>query len=97
MSETHALAIICALGFVSYAMRGGGYLAAGFFPQQGLLPRLLRLAPGNLFVAFCAAGIMQGGWSALSGSAAAVLAMAITKREWASLAAGFIAMALASR
>ena len=58
------------------------------------LPRLLRLAPGNLFVAFAAAGILEGGLPSLAGCLGAVTAMAVTKREWAALGAGFAAAAL---
>jgi len=94
MSEWHILATIGAVGCVSYAMRAGGFLAAGWLPQQGTLPRMLRLAPGNLFVAFAAAGIFAGRWPALFGSLAAIGTMVLTKREWAALAAGFGVIAL---
>jgi uncharacterized membrane protein len=94
MTETQILVVIAVLGTVSYAMRAGGFLAAGILPQHGLLPRLLRLAPGNLFVAFAAAGILEGGWPSLLGCAAAVTAMAATNREWAALGAGFAGAAL---
>jgi uncharacterized membrane protein len=85
---------ILAIGFAAYAMRAGGFLALGVLPQTGLVPRLLRLAPGNLFVAFAAAGILEGGWASLAGSAAAVAAMAVTRKEWAALAAGFAGAAI---
>ena len=96
MPEPQVLLAIFAVGAASYAMRAGGFLAAGAMPQRGLLPRLLRLAPGNLFVAFAASGILQGGWPSLLGCLAAVATMAATKREWAALAAGFVAAGLAS-
>jgi uncharacterized membrane protein len=96
MPEPHVLAVILAVGAASYAMRGGGFLAASVLPQQGLLPRLLRLAPGNLFIAFAAAGMLEGGWPSLIGAAAAVATVAVTKREWAALGAGFGAVLLAS-
>lgn len=96
MPEAHILAVIFAVGTASYAMRAGGFLAASALPQDGLLPRLLRLAPGNLFVAFAAAGVLEGGWPSLIGCLGAVATMAATKREWAALGAGFGAAALAS-
>jgi branched-subunit amino acid transport protein len=96
MPDWHALTAILAVGAVSYAMRAGGFLAASALPPGGLLPRLLRLAPGNLFVAFAAAGMLQGGWPSLIGCAAAVVTMAATKREWAALGAGFGAVGLAA-
>ena len=83
MPDWHALAAILAVGAVCYAMRAGGFLAASAMPAGGLLARLLRLAPGNLFVAFAAAGMLQGGWPSLIGCAAAVATMAVTRREWA--------------
>ena len=96
MPDPQTLAVILAVGAASYAMRAGGFLAAGAMPQNGLLPRLLRLAPGNLFIAFAAAGILEGGWPSLVGCLAAVAAMAATNREWAALGAGFGAAALAA-
>jgi len=45
----------------------------------------LRYAPGNLFVAFVAAGIVEGGWPSLFGCFGAVTTMLVTKREWAAL------------
>ncbi len=62
-------------------MRAGGFLAVSALPQSGRLPRLLRLAPGNLFVAFTAAGILEGGWPTLVGCLVAIATMVITKRR----------------
>jgi hypothetical protein len=94
MPDWATLVAILALGAVSFAMRAGGYLMAGVLPATGLLPRLLRLAPGNLCVAFGAAGVVDGGWPHLAGCVAAVAGMAATEREWVSLGAGFGAAAL---
>jgi uncharacterized membrane protein len=96
MLEWQTLAVIAAVGGASYAMRAGGFLVASALPQRGMLPRLMRLAPGNLFVAFAAAGVLEGGWPSLIGCIGAVATMAVTKREWAALGAGFGAAALAS-
>ncbi|MDB5360821.1 MAG: hypothetical protein JWO51_2118 [Rhodospirillales bacterium] len=96
MSDWPVYAAILAVGIAAYAMRAGGFLAIGAMPQTGLVPRLLRLAPGNLFVAFAAAGILEGGWPSLIGCAGAVAAMAATKKEWAALAAGFAGAAIAA-
>ena len=94
MPDPQILAAILAVGAASYAMRAGGFIAMGLLPQQGLLQRLLRLAPGNLFAAFAAAGMIEGGWPSTIGCLGAVLAMAVTKREWAALAAGFTLAAI---
>jgi hypothetical protein len=91
------LVIITVLGCVSYGLRVGGYLAAGSFPTHGRLARLLRLAPGNLFVAFTAAAVWQGHWPAAAGSLSTVAVMAVTRKEWAALAAGFLMVAAVSR
>ncbi|HLI13981.1 MAG TPA: AzlD domain-containing protein [Alphaproteobacteria bacterium] len=96
MPDAQVLAAIVAVGIASYAMRVGGFLAASVMPQHGMLPRLLRLAPGNLVVAFAAAGIQEGGWPSLAGCLAAVATMVATNREWAALGAGFAAAALAA-
>jgi hypothetical protein len=70
-----------------------------YLPVAGATPRLwvpLKLAPGNLFVAFSAAGLWEGHWPAVVGSVGAVVVMAITKREWLALAVGFVAGAVVS-
>ena len=96
MPDAHILVVILAVGAASYAMRAGGFVAAGAMSEQGLLARLLRLAPGNLFAAFAAAGLLEGGWPSVAGSLAAVAAMAVTRREWAALGLGFAAAAIAA-
>ena len=96
MPDWRIVAVVFAVGAASYAMRAGGFLAASALPQSGIFPRLLRLAPGNLLVAFAAAGVLEGGWPSLVGCLGAVATMALTKREWAALGAGFGATALIS-
>jgi len=63
-------------------------------PDGGLVARLLRLAPGNLFVAFAAAQCMQGGLVTVLACGAALAAMVASRREWAALAAGAGVVAL---
>lgn len=96
MPDWRILAAIAALGVVGYAMRAGGFLAAGIFDERSTVARFFRLAPGNLFVAFVAAACLEGGWPSLVGCAAALAAMVATKREWAALGAGFAAAAAAA-
>ena len=96
MPEWQIFAVVFAVGAASYAMRTIGFLAAGALPQDGLWPKFLRLAPGNLLVAFAAAGILEGGWVSLIGCLGAAAAMKATQREWAALGTGFILVALAS-
>lgn len=82
------------LGLVSYALRAGGFLAAAWIQEESVLARFLRLAPGNLFVAFVAAACVSGGRPSVVGCAAAFLAMIVTGRAWAALSAGFGAAAI---
>lgn len=82
------------LGLVSYAMRAGGFLAAAWIREESVFARFLRLAPGNLFVAFVVAGCFSGGLPSVVGCAAALLAMIFTGRAWAALSAGFGAAAV---
>jgi hypothetical protein len=67
-TERDTLLIICVLGCVSYSLRAGGYIAASLFPANGIWARILKLAPGNLFVAFTAVGLWHSGWPVLAGS-----------------------------
>jgi uncharacterized membrane protein len=95
-TERETLLIICALGCVSYSLRAGGYLAASLFPADGTWARVLKLAPGNLFVAFIAVGLWHGDWPVLAGSLSTLVTMKLTHREWAALGVGFAVVALAT-
>ena len=96
MSDWRILSTIAAVGATSYAMRVSGFLAAGALPNTGALRRLLRLAPGNMFIAFAAASCFEGGWPSLAGGLLSLATMVVTKREWAALTAGFVAAAMAA-
>jgi uncharacterized membrane protein len=94
MPEWRTLIAIGLLGLASYAMRAGGFLAAGAIREGSLAARFLRLAPGNLFVAFVAAACLEGGWPNVCGCICTLVTMAATGKEWAALGAGFSAAAL---
>jgi uncharacterized membrane protein len=96
MLEWHTLVAIGLLGLVSYAMRAGGFLAAGAIREGSIAARFLRLAPGNLFVAFVAAACLEGGRPSVFGCICALVTMAVTGREWAALGAGFSAAMMAA-
>jgi uncharacterized membrane protein len=83
--------VILILGVTCYAMRAGGYVAASSLRDDGITARFLRLAPGNLFIAFIVGGCLSGGLTGLVGIVVAVATMAVTDKEWAALGAGFAA------
>lgn len=85
------LGVIFILGVTCYAMRAGGYVVASSLREDGITARFLRLAPGNLFIAFIVGGCLSGGLVGVVGTLVAVAAMAVTDREWAALGAGFAA------
>jgi hypothetical protein len=89
--DWRTFAAIGVLGIVSYAMRSGGFLAAGLMRENGAIATFFRLAPGNLFIA---AACLEGGWPSIAGCASAFGVMAITEKEWAALGAGFTVTAL---
>jgi hypothetical protein len=91
MPDWHTLIAIGLLGLVSYAMRAGGFLAASAIREGSIADRFLRLAPGNLFVAFVAAACLEGGRPSVLGCVCALVTMAVTGKEWAALGAGFSA------
>jgi branched-subunit amino acid transport protein len=91
MPDWRILVAIGCIGLTSYAMRAGGFLAAGVMPATGPIQRFLRLAPGNLFVAFIAAGCLQGGLPNIAGALLALATAVITRQDWAALIAGFAA------
>ena len=94
MFDWRTLIALGVLGLVSYALRLGGFLAAGLARNDGSMAMFLRLAPGNLFIAFVAAACIKGGWTNVIGSGAALAGMAVTGREWVALSAGFSAAAV---
>jgi hypothetical protein len=94
MPDFHVVAAIMAIGGASIAMRLTGYLAADTFPRAKTAARLVRLAPGNLSIAFVAIGCVENGWPSFIGSVVALTAMVYGKRQWAALIAGFVAAAL---
>ncbi|MBR0893925.1 hypothetical protein JQ616_03110 [Bradyrhizobium tropiciagri] len=96
MHDLQVFAVICMLGITCYAMRAGGYLLAASMREDGIAARFLRLAPGNLFIAFIVGGCLSGGPAGLVGTVVALVTMAITTREWAALGAGFAAALAAS-
>lgn len=96
MPDWRIMAAIGCIAATSYAMRAGGFLVAGTMPAAGPMQRFLRLAPGNLFIAFIAAGCLSGGTPNIAGSLAALATMAVTRQAWAALISGFAAAALAA-
>ena len=96
MDDLRVLGVICILGITCYAMRAGGYVLAASMRDDGIAARFLRLAPGNLFIAFSVGGCLSGGLAGLVGTVVALVTMAITTREWAALGAGFSAALAAS-
>jgi hypothetical protein len=94
MTDLQVIVTIMAIGAVSIAMRLSGYLAAHTLPKTNFTARIVRLAPGNLAIAFVALGCLQSGWPSFVGSIAALTAMIVAGRQWAALLVGFIASAL---
>jgi uncharacterized membrane protein len=94
MPDWHTFGVIGVLGIVSYAMRAGGFLAAGVMREGSIAARFLRLAPANLFVAFVTAACVEGGLANVFGCLCALVTMTITGKEWAALGAGFLAAML---
>jgi len=96
MPDWRTLIAIGLLGLASYAMRAGGFLAAGAIREGSIAARFLCLAPGNLFVAFVAAACLENGWPSVIGCICALATMAVTGKEWAALSVGCSAAALAA-
>ena len=94
MTDLQVIAAIMAIGGASIAMRLTGYVAVDLLPGASVTARIVRLAPGNLSVAFVTIGCVQGGWPSVIGSAVALTGMVLSKRQWAALLMGFVAAAL---
>jgi uncharacterized membrane protein len=89
-----ALGTILAVALAVFAMRAGGYVTAAAFGIGPLTERVLRLAPGHLFIALTAAAMAGGGLSVAMGAAATIVVMVALDREWAGLLAGAAGAAL---
>jgi uncharacterized membrane protein len=94
MFDTQILLAIATLGVASYALRAGGFLAAGAMPENGLVARLLKKAPGSLFIAFITGACAESGWPGIVGCVFGLMTALVTKKEWAGLLAGFGAAAI---
>ena len=91
MDDTDIWVAIAAIGAASYLMRAGGYLAAAAIHPESRWARVLKVASGNVLVAFVVAGCMQRGIPGCIGCAAALIAMLLTRREWLALGIGMAA------
>jgi hypothetical protein len=89
MVDGRVMLAIGALGATSYALRAGGFLAAAGMAENGFMARLLRKAPGSLFVAFVASACAESGLPGVIGCAMGLMTMLATKKEWAALLVGF--------
>lgn len=88
---------ILALGAATLSLRWGGWLAASALGLGPRARRLLRVAPGALFVAIASVAVARGGVPLAAGCAAAVAGMALGGgRDWLALLAGAAAVALAT-
>lgn len=94
MHDLWPYVVVVALALLTYLMRVGGYLLANVVGISPTTDRLLRLAPGNLFVAVATVAAAKGGVPIVAGSIGTMLTMKLTGREWLALPAGALAAAL---
>jgi hypothetical protein len=90
------VAAIVALAILSYALRAGGFVLAGWVSPDGTCARLLQRAPGNLFVAFAVVGAATGGLPVFIGIMLGLGAAVFIKHEVAVLGFGAAGVALMS-
>lgn len=88
MADPWPWLVVLALAALTFSMRVGGWLAARAMGVSPLMDRVLRAAPGNLFIAVAAVAVVKGGAPIAAGSVATVLAMHLTAREWVALPVG---------
>ncbi len=96
MSDPWPWLVVLALAALTFSMRVGGWLAARAMGVSPLMDRVLRAAPGNLFVAVAAVAVVKGGLPVAAGCVATMAAMHLTGREWVALPVGAAAAAAAS-
>lgn len=88
MADPWPWLVVLALAALTFSMRVAGWLAARIMGVSPLMDRVLRAAPGNLFIAVAAVAILKGGAPIAAGSIATVAAMHLTGREWVALPLG---------
>ena len=90
------LIAVLAVGAAAYAVRIGGFFLTAWLRLGPTGERILRQMPGNLFAAFAAITVVQGGVIPAAGCAAAIVAMILVRREWAAWGAGALGAGLAT-
>ena len=88
-------AVIAAMTVAVYATRAGGYWLIGRVTIGPRLRKMLDALPGAIIAATIAPLLVQGGISALCAVGAALIAMTALRNDFAAVAAGIVAAALA--
>lgn len=84
---------ICAMAVVTYLCRISGYALMGFVPLTPPVRRGLAALPGSIVLATLVPLIEKSGLAAAIAIAAAVLAMAFSRREFVALGVGLAVVA----
>ena len=87
------LAIAGAAG-VTYALRLGGLLLAGYLPQNGPFRRVMDALPGTILVALVAPGILAAGPWGIAAAGATAFCAARTGSTFFAMAVGMIIIAI---
>ena len=88
-------AVLAAMAVAVYVTRAGGYWLIGRVTIGPRLRKMLAALPGAIIAATIAPLLVHGGVSAVCAVAAALAAMVALRTDFAAVAAGLVAAALA--
>lgn len=93
-SSDNAIQVIFFVSLVTYLMRVGGLLLAGYLPTGGRFGRALNALPGTILISLAAPGFFNEGFT---GFAAGLVTVAITfktQNVFLAMLAGMLVVAL---
>lgn len=92
-----ALLAILGAALVTFAIRAGGLLLAGYLPRTGFAALWLKHIPGAVMASLVAPAVINGGPAEWIASAAAALAYVLSRNLLATIVVGVVAVFIARR
>ncbi|WP_319779214.1 AzlD domain-containing protein [Maridesulfovibrio sp.] len=93
-TSENAILIIALTALVTYSMRVGGLLLAGYLPTGGRFSRALKALPGTILISLAAPGFFNEGLIGFAGGIVTVAMAFKTKNVFLAMLAGMLVVAL---
>lgn len=89
------LAVILAMGLITYALRAGGFLMMRWLPQGGRVEAWLKAVPGAVLISIVAPALLSHGLPGALGIGASLAVMRLFRQDLLAVLAGVVTVALA--